>query len=272
MFDRTRRGIEIAVASLKVLARHPKLAVFPIISAIAMAGTGALVAALIAGGVHGQLGWPYFVVVGIAGYFGLTFVAIFFNAALVFCVLDAFAGRPVLLMSGLFGALTRSRKILAWVLFAGTVGLAIAVLKDILRKFGFLGALLGSGVSMSWAILTAFIVPVLVAENLGPRQALHRSTEIVKQHWASVMGVGAFYVLMFFVSLVPPIVLLAYVNSGSAQLTGPNERGLAFAGIAIACYAFALFGLFGAIGTIFRTGIYEYAATGRMPLDVQPST
>lgn len=272
MFDRTRRGVEIAVASLKVLAHHPKLAVFPIISAIAMAGTVALLATLIAGGVEGQLGWPYFLLVGIVGYFGLTFLAVFFNAALVFCVLDAFAGRPVLLVSGLYRAAMRSRKIFAWVLFAGTVGLAIAVLKDILRRFGFLGVLLGSTVSMSWSILTAFVVPVLVVENLGPRQALDRSTEIVKQHWASVIGVGAFYMLMFFVFLVPPIVLLAYVNSGNTQLSTPNDRGLAVAGIAIACYGFALFGLFGSIGTIFRTGIYEYAATGRMPLDMKPST
>jgi len=272
MFDRTRRGIEIAVASLKVLARHPKLAVFPIISALAMASTVAVVAVLISGGVNDQLGWPYFALVSLVAYFGLTFVSVFFNAALVFSVLDAFAGRPVLLMSGLSGAVARSGKILAWVLFAGTVGLGIAILKDILRRFGFLGVLLGSSVSMSWNILTAFIVPVLVAENLGPRQALDRSTEIVKQHWASVMGVGAFYVLMFLVSLVPPIVLLANINSGNPQVTGPNEQGLAFAGIAIACYAFALFGLFGSIGTIFRTGIYEYAATGRMPLDVQPSS
>lgn len=272
MFERTRRGIEIAVASLKVLARHPKLAVFPVISAIAMAATVALLAALLAGGVDGQLGWPYFVVLGVVGYFGLTFLAVFFNAALVFCVLDAFAGRPVLLASGLFRAAMRSRRILSWVLFAGTVGLAIATLKDILRRFGFLGMLLGSTVSMSWSILTAFVVPVLVVEDLGPRQALDRSTEIVKQHWASVIGVGAFYVLMFFVCLIPPIILLAYVNSGNTQISAPNEQGLAFAGIAIACYGFALFGLFGSIGTIFRTGIYEYAATGRMPLDMEPAT
>ena len=272
MFDRTRRGVEIGVASLKVLARHPKLAIFPVISAMAMACTVALLGTLVAGGVNGQLGWPYFVLLGIAGYFGLTFLAVFFNAALVFCVLDAFAGRQVVLVSGLFRAAMRSRRILSWVLFAGTVGLAIAVLKDFLRRFGFLGALLGSGISMSWAILTAFVVPVLVVENLGPRQALDRSTEIVKQHWASVIGVGAFYALMFFVALVPPIVLLAYVNSGGTQLDAPNQQGLAFAGIAIACYCFALFGLFGSIGTIFRTGIYEYAATGRMPLDIEPST
>ena len=272
MFDRTRRGIEIAVASLKVLARHPKLVVFPIISAIAMAGTVVLFATLFASGMEARLGWPYFVLVGLVAYFGLAFLAVFFNAALVFCVLDAFADRPVLLASGLFRAAMRSRRILSWVLFSGTVGLALAVLKDILRRFGFLGVLLGSTVSMSWAILTAFVVPVLVVEDLGPRQALDRSTEIVKQHWASVIGVGAFYVLMFFVSLIPPIVLVACVNSGNTQITASNDQGLVFAGIAIACYAFALFGLFGSIGTIFRTGIYEYAATGRMPLDMEPST
>ena len=49
------------------------------------------------------------------------------------------------------------------------LGLLLNALQDLLKNYlGFLGSLIGGLLEFSWAVVTYFVVPVLVTERVGP--------------------------------------------------------------------------------------------------------
>jgi len=271
MFERTRRGLGIAASSLKLLSAHPRLMALPVLSVITFAVSLLLVGiAMFTGeqvGITKLLLLPGFFVLLLA----TTFFGVFFNVALVSCVMDAFAGRPVSLRAGLSAAAARLPQIMWWSLYATTIGVLIGVLRNLLRKLGMLGALVGSAASLSWAILTYFVVPVLVTENVGPAEAVRRSTDIIKRNWGNAVGVEAGLSFLLIFGIVPPAVLIYFINSSDA-VPGLHDKMLAFAGIASFAYFAALIAFISTMDVIFRTGVFIYATTGVLPQGVDPAT
>jgi hypothetical protein len=276
MFERIRRGWGIAKASWSVLKLHPKLLVFPIISGVTLiALVGAIgvsmyvershMAALMEFLKKDNPHDPIVYAVAFVFYFVCSFIVIFFNAALVFCAMQAFAGETPSLRAGLSTAAGRLPQILGWTLVAATVGVLLNALQNTLRdRLGFLGALLGGLLEFSWAVTTFFVVPVLVVDGLGPIAALKRSAAILKRTWGeSLGGEGGLGLIAFAVSM-PAFIVLALVGA----IAG---KGAAAAIIVVAAlYLIAVSIVFAALGAIFRTGAYIYATTGQAPSSMDP--
>src|SRR5262245_37821353 len=136
MFERIGRGWSIAKASWSVLKQHPRLIVLPVFSGIAFLLLIGAIAASAYAGASTQRAHDLFtylervnftdpIVYGAAFvfYFVCSCIVIFFNAALVFCALEAFAGRTPSLRGGISTAVGRLPQILAWALVATTVGM-----------------------------------------------------------------------------------------------------------------------------------------------------
>ena len=162
----------------------------PVLSVLTFCTSVLLIGAAMFAGDQAGIPKPFLLPGFFALLLAITFVGVFFNAALVSCVLDAFAGRPVSLRAGLAAAMARLPQIFRWALHATTIGFFISLLQGMLRKLGILGVLLGNAAPLSWAILTYFVVPVLVTENVGPRrsgQAFHgyssRKTGAMRSAW-----------------------------------------------------------------------------------------
>src|SRR5215470_5060408 len=220
MLKSLKRGWAITKASWAVLKRHPKLIVLPVLSAAAFVAVLVLLALiagatntdsfyrLAAGVEHGEAAvYPLF----FAGYFACFFAGIFFNAALVFCALQGFAGQEPSLRMGLATALGRLPQIFMWAFVASTVGLLLQALKDFLEhKLGFLGSLLGWAGGTAWAALTYFVVPVLVVDGTGPIEAVKRSSAILRQKWGEAAGGESGFGLIFFALAVPALLLVVF--------------------------------------------------------------
>ena len=214
MFERIRRGWGIAKASWSVLKLHPKLLVFPIISGVTLiALVGAIGVSMYLERSHmaALLDFlhkvnphdPIVYAVAFVFYFVCSFIVIFFNAALVFCAMQAFAGETPSLRAGLSTAAGRLPQILGWTLVAATVGVLLNALQNTLRdRLGFLGALLGGLLEFGWAVATFFVIPVLVVDGLGPIAAVKRSAAILKRTWGeSLGGEGGLGLIAFAASL-----------------------------------------------------------------------
>ena len=276
MFERIGRGWGIAKASWSVLKLHPKLLVLPILSGIAFLLLVGSIAMSVYAGATGQRAYQFFDVIdnvrfdqpvvyilAFAFYFVCAFIAIFFNAALVFCALEAFAGRVPSLRSGLGTALGRLPQILGWALVSATVGLLLNLLQSTLRdKLGFLGSLLGGLLEFAWAVVTAFVVPVLVVDGVGPIEAVKRSSGILKRTWGeSVGGEGGLGIISFLL-LLPAFLVIGLAVAGTGETVGAVLLVLL---PFVVLYVIALSVVFTALGTIFRTGTYIYATTGKAP-------
>ncbi|MBV8840604.1 MAG: hypothetical protein JO000_29040 [Alphaproteobacteria bacterium] len=281
MFGRIERGWSMAKASFTVLRNYPKLVVLPVLSAIAlllalavlfgivMVGAGSFEAAgLMVKNLDETVGGNKIATAAgviLTGWL-FTSVSLYFNAALVFCVLRAFNGERPSIREGLATATGRLPQIIGWAFVAAVIGFAINMIQQFLKdKLGFLGSLLGGLFDFAWAAVTYFVLPVLVVEGLGPVGAFKRSSSILRQTWGEAatgsVGLGA----IGFLLCIPAFLLIAlgiFVSAGS------GNAAAAFVLLPLAfLYLVAMTAVMGALGTVLQTGLYVYATTGRAPFD-----
>jgi hypothetical protein len=273
MLERFSRGWAITKASWSVLKLHPKLMLLPLASSLALFTLLALIGA---GGYMGHKAGLFTQMLADDGqipvgayailfaiYFVCSFVIVFFNAAMVFCSLQAFNGEEPSIGKGLATAAGRLPQILAWALLASTIGVLLSSLQEFLRdKLSIFGSLLGSLLEASWALVTYFVVPVLVVDGVGPIEAVKRSGAILKKTWGeSLAGEGGMSAISFL--LLFPVFLLVVAAMITFKATVPVVAWMVAA--AAVPYAVAVVLVFTALGTIFRTGTYVYATTGKAP-------
>src|SRR5258708_5324154 len=192
MFDRISASFTLARNSWDVLRQDKKLLVFPILSGIGcFLVLASFLAPLViirpawldafwnnangAGGNAVKSPWPF--VLAFAFYFCNYFVIVFCNAALISCALIRFNGGEPTIGDGLSAAVSRLPQILAWAFVSATVGVILKLIENANEKAGaFISAILGT----AWAVMTYFVVPVLVVEKVGPVEAGKRSMSTLK--------------------------------------------------------------------------------------------
>jgi hypothetical protein len=281
MLKRIGRGWGIAKASWAVVKLHPKLLLFPIFSGLAFVALLAAIGLSVFAGSKNQAvrqlveglqpDQPILYVLLFAFYFACTFIIIFFNAALIFCALQSFAGKEPSLRAGLATAAGRLPQILAWTFVAATVGLLLNALQSFLKdRLGFLGALIGGIAETAWAVVTYFVVPVVVVDGVGPIEAVRRSSAILKRTWGEAVGGEGGLGLISFFFFLPVVLLFGLLGSAGIGVWASPPVAIALIA-AVGVYLLALVVVFTALGTIFRTGAYIYATTGQAPSAMDPA-
>jgi hypothetical protein len=194
-------------------------------------------------------------------YFVNYFVIVYFNSALVACAMTRFRGGVPTLGEGLRAANVRLPQILAWVLLAATVGVLLRALQE---RFALLGRIVIALIGAAWTIATYFIVPVLVAEKLGPFDALKRSAELMKQTWGESLvshtGIGAATGLITFLGVLligSAATALAVTTSSIAPVIAGGVLTVAFLVLSALVSS--------ALSTIVLSALYLYAAEKKVP-------
>jgi len=247
---RFSNGWTIAKNSFKVLRENRQLIVFPILSGISII----LIVASFFTVALGFAGWNVdnmrdlgtvgsYVVLFIF-YIINYFVIVFFNMALVHCTSLYFKGEEVTIRKGIDFSMSRIGSILAWAVFAGTIG---AVLKIIQENVGALGKIITGIIGVVWSIATFFVVPVIAYENLGPIGAFKKSANLMKEKWGERIGAGFSFFLIEFVAL------LAIATVGFLLASINIILGVAIAVIGI----LLLLTVISAVKTIFISAVYH---------------
>jgi len=207
---------------------------------------------------------PWVYVVVFAFYFCNYFIITFCNAALISCALIRFNGGEPSIADGLSAAASRLPQILAWSLVSATVGCLLKVVENAHEKAGqFISSLLGT----AWAIMTYFVVPVLVVENVGPFEAIQRSMSILKKTWGEALvgkvGLGFF---LFLLALPGGVFLGLGVLAFSGALQWVGACLVALAVVYLLLYA----AVSSAIQGIFVGALYQFASHGSVPEGFDP--
>lgn len=199
-------------------------------------------------------------------YFGLAFIATFFNVCVVYTTKVRFEGGNATFDESLRFAVKRIPVIFQWSLVSATVGLILRLLHQLASNLGKIGQIVAQILigllGMAWSIVTIFVVPVLVYEGVGPIDAVKKSAEVIKKTWGEslikAIGLGLIQLLVF----VLIIVLAGAVTYGLMQAF--DLTGLLI-GIGAGVLLLLLAGLvFSVANTIFNTALYVYAHDNRV--------
>jgi len=194
-------------------------------------------------------------------YFGLAFIATFFNVCVVYTTKIRFEGGNATFGESLRFAFSRLSLIFQWSLLSATVGLILRILHDLASRLGKIGQIIAQIVigliGMAWSIVTIFVVPVLVYEGLGPIDAVKKSAEVIKRTWGEslIRSIG-FGLIQFFVFVIIIVfsAALTYVLAKTFDVSG------IVSGVAIGALLLLLTGLiFTVANAIFNTALYVYA-------------
>lgn len=199
-------------------------------------------------------------------YFGLAFIATFFNVCVVYTTKVRFEGGNATFNESFSFAFSKLGLIFKWSLLSATAGLLLRLLDNLVSRLGKAGQIVGSILigllGMTWSIITIFVVPVLVYEGLGPIDAVKKSTQVIKKTWGEslirAIGLG----LIQFFTFVLIIVLCVGITYLLANLIGTS--GL-IAGVSVGLLLLFFAGLiFSVANTIFNTALYVYANNNKV--------
>jgi hypothetical protein len=257
MASKYRRGFDITRDSLRVFTREPSLILLPVLSLLAVGSAFAVLTVIVF-----QQGLVESIFTNDLYQYGALFCAIaisssvatFFNAAVVHCVAQLFDGNSTSVRDGLAAAWRARRQIAVWAVVAATLGTALYILDE---KFGVVGSLTRAVFNLAWALLTYFIVPVIVLDQRRKlRDQLRRSGSLFRETWGESVSATLGVSFIFLLAALPGVALgaVGYFVLDGVLAVGALAGG---GGIVVA----AIVGSQTA-SAIVRTALYRYATTG----------
>jgi uncharacterized protein DUF6159 len=261
MFDSIGRSWELAKGSFRVLRSDKELLIFPFLSFIALVivSISFFLPFMWVGGItsaqNGETNFASYVVAFVFYVVSYT-VTFFFQTALVGAAMIRLDGGDPTLGDGLRIAFARLPKIIVYAVIAATVGM---ILRWISERAGIVGQILGGVLGFAWSVATFLVVPVLVVENVGPFEAIKRSTAYLKRTWGEQLignvGIGLIFGLLTMLVIFAGGALLFFLFQASVTL------GLI--GVVALILLVGVLALIGsALSGIFTASVYRYATKG----------
>lgn len=187
-------------------------------------------------------------------YVAMTFVIVYFNAAVIGCARVRLEGGDPTLGDGFRIASKKLPHLFVWALISGTVGLIFRAFRKRMR-------LLSQLFEWAWGIVTFFVVPVILFENVSVTKSIGRSKDVITKTWGEAFvgrfGMGLLFILFGFLGLVFPI--------GGYYLY--PMTGLAVGIIVAFVYWMILLVIYSAANGVLTAALYRYASTGKIYSD-----
>ena len=256
MFNSFRNTLDIIKTSWHVLQQDKELTVFPFLSLVSAAIFASIAGVVISisGGITNLNAGT--IIVYFVAYVVFFFVVNFFNAALIAGALERLHGGDPTIRSSLAKVTKKSHLILGWAIISASVNLIIQSLQSLTRQRGGIGGVLAAlglyALLSLWNIMTFLVVPVIVAEGLGPISAIKRSFSLLKSTWGNQLIASFGFGILYIIAALPGV-LLGFLFS----LLTPA------AGILIGLIVGAIgIGIVQTLASIFKAALYNYAVGG----------
>lgn len=271
------RGWQLTKSSWQVLRLDKELAVLPVIGLIMtivallvlltviIFGFGAAGFVVHHAGLSFSFTAPAWLddIAAVIALFVITFIANFFNGALIYGATERFNGQDPTIGSSVAGAQRKFYPLAGFSLLMTTVGLALQAVE---RRLPFAGALAVRLLGAAWSIANIFTVPVIVLSegSVQPLDATRQSVQVIKKVWGEgvVANIG--------IGLIGGLSVLAYILLVAAfGVLGGALHAPAILGFSLVVAAFAglllLALILNALSAIAKAALYYYAVTGQAP-------
>lgn len=256
-FNRVSNTFKMMKSCLDVLKKDRELILFPVFAAISVA---IFVLIMSAGGYLDNLDTeqggslaPLILLI-----FGANFLIVFFNSALVSAALERLRGGDPNVKSGLSHAIKHIHHIFFWSIIVTIVAILIAIIRGDRRENSIFREIFASIIQAGWAMMTFFVVPIIVSENIGPINAIKRSTSLFKQTWGDQVVANFGFGIFQLFGVLLGVVVGWFFGLFSPVLGAVLGGSLAVMSVAI------IYTLEG----IYKAALYEFAL-GEKPLEFQ---
>ena len=255
---RIGRGWELTKKSWSVVKGDRSLLGFAVIAAIA-----GLLCVLVFVGVGAGLAWAtqlnwIAIPFAIVALYGVITVGVFCSVALAACATEALEGKDTSIGQGISAARSRLGVILQWAAVQLVVGTLISLLQSALRQGAgqVVGAIIGGLANFAWTVATFFVIPAIALEGLGPKEALKRSTHVIRSRWGEgLTGAAAIGVIAFLLGFLPGAIVIG-LGVALAQTAVVPAVLLIVIGVVIIAVTVVLQTT---IATVFRVALYRFA-------------
>lgn len=204
----------------------------------------------------GVAGW----VLAAVGYLVGAYVTIFFQAALIHAANERLAGGDPTLGSAIAGAASRAGQILPWALVSATVSI---VLRSIQERSGLVGRLMTGLAGTAWTLVTFLVLPLVVIEGIGVREAMRRGGAAFRATWGEhVAGHAGIGLVTGLAGLVGALACLPLILLGAAS----GAAVAVVSGVVLLVGWMLVVGVVGAaLSGVYQTALYRYAVLGEEP-------
>ena len=258
------RSWTLAKASMAVLRSDKELLVFPLVStAVTLIVAATFILPMFGMGMFRNLedgsgGMPaMFYAWLFCFYLVQYFVIFFFNTALVGAAMIRLDGGDPTVADGLRIARGKWTTILGYAAIAATVGMLLRALE---QRAGIVGRIVIGLIGVAWTVATYLTVPVLVARDVGPIEAVKESATLLKATWGeNLIGNGGIGLVFTIANVVLVLVCGALVVFLAMQ----QLVVLASIVAALAVLAVMLMALVqAALSGIYSAALYRFAVQG----------
>ena len=261
------RSWALAKASMAVLRSDKELLVFPLVStAVTLIVAATFILPMFGMGMFRNLedgsgGMPaMFYAWLFCFYLVQYFVIFFFNTALVGAAMIRLDGGDPTVADGLRIARGKWTTILGYAAIAATVGMLLRALE---QRAGFVGRIVIGMVGVAWTVATYLTVPVLVARDVGPIEAVKESATLLKGTWGENLigngGIGLAFGLLYALLAVVALAIVGFLASQEMVALGVAVMAVAVLAIMMLALVHA------ALSGIYSAALYRFAVQGDAP-------
>ncbi len=267
------RSFQLVKESFQVIKQDKEIMIFPLLGFLATSLIGLLIFHIFdifnmpeTESVPTNFVYAIFVLI-----FFLDFIFIFCNAGIIITTYARLSGKNPTFTYSLKEIGRNFYRILAWALFAATIGVALAILKE---KGKGIGRFFGFVFNIAWNLITFLTFPIILIEKSNIRGTISRSEELFKKTWGeNIIGQSLIYAffantIIATMSLLP---LSMFVGLTAQEIFGVNPNFIVPIVLPVFLILILIQGiLYMSIKSIYATAAYYYATTGKIPPQFSP--
>ena len=186
------------------------------------------------------------------------FISTFFSVGLTAVVYERIKGGDLTFGGGIKASSRIVGKIFIWSLISATVGV---VLGAIAERSKWLGKIVVYFLGTAWNILTFFIAPTLLLDEVSVSKSIKNSGLIFKKTWGETLITGFSLGLFFGLLILGVFVTFGLLTIGAVVLGGGIVLPVLL-GVLFVLTLMAIMVMSSTLSAIFRVVLYEYARNG----------
>lgn len=186
------------------------------------------------------------------------FITTFFKVGLTAVVYERINGGNLSFGDGINRASGIAGKIFLWSIIASTVGIILKIISD---KSKWLGKLVAGLLGAAWNIVTLFIAPTLLLEDVSVWKSIGRSAEVFKKTWGETLILNISFGLVTFAFMLLDLFVFALLAAGLIA-AGMGTTGLIFVAIPFVLSLVIISVVANSLNEIFKVALYSYARFG----------